>query len=83
MQLVGAIFFRDSSGNEVDLVLEKGVKKIVIEIKSSTSPKLEKVKFLKPDEMWVVAQVDSLYPGPNGVKITNLESFLRDGPFKD
>lgn len=78
-------FYRDSSGNEIDLVLEKGMRKIVIEIKSSTSPKLEKgfwnsVKFLKPDEMWVIAQVDSSYPGPEGVRITNLELFLKDGP---
>lgn len=78
-------FYRDSSGNEIDLVLEKGMKKIVIEIKSSTAPKLEKgfwnsVKFLKPDEMWVIAQVDSTYPGPDGVKITNLDLFLREGP---
>lgn len=78
-------FYRDSTGNEIDLVLEKGLRKIVIEIKSSTSPKLEKgfwnsTKFLKPDEMWVIAQVDSTYPGPQGVKITNLELFLKDGP---
>lgn len=78
-------FYRDSTGNEIDLVLEKGLRKIVIEIKSSTSPKLEKgfwnsTKFLKPDEMWLIAQVDSTYPGPQGVKITNLELFLKDGP---
>jgi len=78
-------FYRDSSGNEVDLVLEKGIKKIVIEIKSSTAPKLTKgfwnsVKFLKPDELWVIAQVDSTYLGPNGVKVTNLELFLKEGP---
>lgn len=78
-------FYRDSTGNEIDLVLEKGLRKIVIEIKSSTSPKLEKgfwnsTKFLKPDEMWLIAQVDSTYPGPQGVKITNLELFLNDGP---
>ena len=78
-------FFRDSSGNEVDLVLEKGTKKIAIEIKCSTSPRLEKgfwnsVKFLKPDEMWLIAQVDTAYPGPGGVKVTNLELFLEEGP---
>ncbi len=78
-------FFKDSSGNEVDLILEKGMKKIAVEIKSSTSPKLEKgfwnsVKFLKPDEMWVIAQIDSAYVGPGGVNVTNLELFLEEGP---
>ena len=81
-----AFFYRDSSGNEIDLLLVKGMKKIAIEIKSSTAPKLEKgfwnsVKFLKPDEMWVIAQVDSTYPGKDGVKITNLESFLKENSF--
>lgn len=78
-------FYRDSTGNEVDLVLEQGLKKIVVEIKSSTAPKIEKgfwnsVKFLEPDEMWCIAQVDSTHPGGNGLKITNLESFLKEGP---
>lgn len=78
-----AYFYRDSSGNEVDLVLEKGLKKIAIEIKSSTAPKIEKgfwnsMKFLKPDEMWCIAQVDSKYPGGNGLWVTNLELFLKE-----
>lgn len=78
-----AFFYRDSSGNEVDLVLEKGLKKIAIEIKSSTAPKLEKgfwnsMKFLKPDEMWCISQVDTKYPGGDGLWITNLELFLKE-----
>lgn len=78
-----AYFYRDSTGNEVDLILEKGLKKIAIEIKSSTAPKIEKgfwnsVKFLKPDEMWCIAQVDAKYPGGDGLWITNLELFLKE-----
>jgi len=79
-----AYFYRDSSDNEVDLLLVKGLKKMAIEIKSSTAPKVEKgfwnsVKFLKPDMMWVIAHVDSTFPGPEGVTITNPESFLKKG----
>jgi hypothetical protein len=78
-------FYRDSSGNEVDLVLIKGMKKIVIEIKASTAPKVgasfwNAVKFLRPDQMWVIAQVDSSYPGKDGLKITNLDLFLKEAP---
>lgn len=78
-----AFFYRDSTGNEIDLVLEKGTKKIAIEIKLSTAPKVEKgfwnaVKFLKPDEIWCIAQVDSKYPGGNDLWITNLELFLKE-----
>lgn len=78
-----AYFYRDSTGNEVDLVLEKGPKKIAIEIKSSTAPKVGKgfwnsMKFLKADEMWCIAQVDSKYPGGDGLWISNLELFLKE-----
>lgn len=78
-----AYFYRDSTGNEIDLVLERGLKKIAIEIKSSTSPKIGKgfwnsVKYLEPDEMWCIAQVNSKYPGGNGAWITNLELFLKE-----
>ncbi len=78
-----AYFYRDSTGNEVDLVLEKGLKKIAIEIKSSTAPKIAKgfwnsVKFLKPDEMWCIAQVNAKYPGGDGLWITSLELFLKE-----
>ena len=80
-----AYFYRDSSGNEIDLLLVKGLRKIAIEIKASTAPKIEKsfwnsVKFLKPEEMWVIAQVDSTYPGKDGLRITNLDLFLKEGP---
>jgi hypothetical protein len=37
-------------------------------------------QFLNPSEMWVIAQVDSTYPGPEGVKVTNLRLFLEQGP---
>lgn len=76
-------FYRDSSGNEIDLVIEKGLKKIVVEIKASTAPRLDKgylnaVKFLEPDEMWLIGQVDMLYSAGNGVKVGNLEIFLKE-----
>lgn len=78
-----AYFYRDSTGNEVDLVLGKGIEKIAIEIKSSTAPKVEKgfwnsMKFLKPGEKWCIAQVDVKYPGGDGLWITNLELFLKE-----
>ncbi len=79
-------FYRDSSGNEVDLVLEKGGQKVAIEIKLSTSPKLEKgfwnaIKFLRPDQSWVIAQVDSPYSFKQNVQVADLDHFLREGPF--
>jgi predicted AAA+ superfamily ATPase len=78
-------FYRDSNGNEVDLVLVKGMQKIAFEIKSSTAPKLEKgfwnaVKFLTPDSMWLIGQVEGDYPGPGGVHVIGLDGFLTLAP---
>ncbi|HIG43114.1 MAG: ATP-binding protein [bacterium] len=74
-------FYRDSSGNEVDLILERGLEKIAVEIKSSTSPRIEKgfrnaVKYLQPESMWLIGQVDAAYPGQKGLRVTNLDLFL-------
>lgn len=77
-----ASFYRDSGGNEVDMVLERGEKRIAIEIKSSSAPKpgngfWRSVDFLKPHETWVIGQVDSIYPGPGNSRVADLGGFLR------
>ena len=60
-------FYRSEKGNEIDLVLEKGLKKICVEFKSSTAPKVTRgfwtaLDDLCPDETWIVSPVDSMYP---------------------
>lgn len=60
-------FYRSSSGAEIDLVLEKGRKKIAIEIKASATPVLsqgffEGLKVINPDQALVVAQISEPYP---------------------
>ncbi len=62
-----ASFYRSSSGAEIDLVLEKGPKKICIEIKASSTPKLtqgffEGLKVIKPQQAYVVANIKESYP---------------------
>ena len=79
-------FYKDASGNEVDLILKRKNKLIAIEIKASTAPTLEKGfwnthKFLNPDKSFVIALVESTFPGPNGVVITNLNDFLKIGEY--
>lgn len=76
-------FYRDSSGNEVDLLMERGGKIIAIEIKASTAPKITKgfwnsVKSLAPDELWCIAQVDSKYSLGDNLFVTSLELFLKE-----
>jgi predicted AAA+ superfamily ATPase len=78
-----ASYFRDSMGNEIDLILEKGSRRVAIEIKASTAPSLEKgfwnaQQFLKPQETYVIANVEDHYPGPQGILISSPEHFLQN-----
>ena len=81
-----AMFYRDSAGNEIDLILQRANRSVAIEIKSSTAPKVEKgfwnsLNFIQTDEKWIIGQVDSTYPGPKGSIITNLSGFLNSFQF--
>ena len=76
-------FFRTSNGAEMDLVLvlEKGTKKIAIEIKASTSPVLSKgfwtsIETIQPDETFIIAPVDSSYPMADKVTVMPLAAFI-------
>lgn len=76
-----ASFYRSSGGAEVDLVLQKGNKKIAIEIKSSLAPVLSKgffesIKDIKPDRAFVIAQIEEPYLLKNEIWAYNLNSFL-------
>jgi hypothetical protein len=74
-------FYRSSGGAEIDLVLEKGLEKIAIEIKVSSAPSLtqgfyEALKVIKPSQSFVIAQVDSPYPLKNDIWVHSLQTFL-------
>ena len=80
-----AFFFRTASGDEIDLVLEKGRKKIAIEIKTSSSPKLTKgfwraIDLLRPDETYLIAPVRQMYSLNRDVWVYCLDDFLRQSP---
>ena len=73
-------FYRTSNGAEIDLVLTKGRKKIAVEIKASTSPKLKKnfwncIDDISPDKAVVIAQVDSPYPIADQLMVMPLDNF--------
>ena len=75
-------FYRTSSGSEIDLILEKGNKKIAIEIKSSSTPVLkpgfyEALKIINPDQAFVVASIKSPYVMKNGIQAYDLSSVLK------
>jgi uncharacterized protein len=59
-------FYRTRNGAEIDLVFERGRKRIAIEIKGSTAPTLSRgvhnaVEDLDPDQFWLIADVKESY----------------------
>ena len=76
-----AFYYRTSNGNEVDLLLVKGNKKIAIEIKVSSAPQVTNgfwnaLEDLKVEKAYVIAQVPMPYPLKNNVMVYPLEEFL-------
>jgi len=75
-------FYRSASGAEIDLVLEKGRKRIAVEAKASSSPEVKR-SFLNAladariDKAWIVAPVKEAYPAKNGVTIAPLDVVIR------
>ncbi|MBC8452796.1 MAG: ATP-binding protein [Spirochaetes bacterium] len=82
MPRYSASFYRSSSGAEVDLVLEKGDRRIAIEIKSSAAPKLtqgfyEALHVINPEKAYVAAPVGNSYPLKDDVWVHNLSSLVK------
>lgn len=78
-----AAFYRTSSGSEIDLIMEKGNRRIAVECKASTSPRPNKgfwtaVSDLSLNEVWIVAPVKEPYPIEKGVTVSPLEHFTQE-----
>ena len=78
-----AFFYRTATGDEIDLLLERGEELLAFEIKASTAPTIEdgfwkSIQILKPDKVFIIAQVDSPYPYQDDIWVHNLESFLQN-----
>ncbi len=75
-------FYRTANGNEMDLVLVRGNKKIAIECKASSSPQLTKgwwdaLNDINPDNTFVIAPISgSAYQINKQVTVTNLMDSL-------
>jgi len=78
-----ASFYRTSSGEEIDLILEHGRKRLAFEFKASMSPKLSRgfpdtLSVLQPEHTWIVAPVSEPYPKRSGVTVSNIKRVLQD-----
>lgn len=78
-----ASFYRASSGEEIDLILDRGRKRLVFEFKASMSPKVSRgfpgsLEVLKPDKAWIVAPIKDSYKVPSGAMVANLQEVLEE-----
>lgn len=76
-----ASYYRTSNGAEMDLVLEKGIRTIAVEIKASMSPVVSKgfwrsIETIQPDESYIIAPVKSGYPLADGISVMPLHEFI-------
>lgn len=75
-------FYRTASGEEIDLVMERGGKRLAFEIKASLSPRLSRgvsgtLELLKPEFTRVVCPLDDpAYPIRERVQVTGIRQCL-------
>jgi len=74
-------FYRTVEGAEIDLVLERGRRRLAFECKASTAPAVSRgfwtaLEDLGIGEAWVVAPVTEPYPIREGVMVTPLRALL-------
>jgi len=76
-------FYRSSSGSEIDLVLEKGRKRIAVECKVSTAPVLSKgfynaLEDLDITEAWIIAPVKTPYAIKKSITVSGISDFIKE-----
>ena len=76
-------FYRTSSGNEIDLIIETPSRLFAVECKASTAPNLTKgnwaaIQDIQPDKSFIIAPVSCTYPIAENVLVTNLIHFLSE-----
>jgi predicted AAA+ superfamily ATPase len=72
-------FYRTAAGAEIDLVLEKGGRRIAIECKASVAPAPTQgfwnaLEDIGAKEAWIVAPIEGSYPLKRGVTVASLAS---------
>lgn len=74
-------FYRSATGDELDLIIEKGTQTIAVECKASSAPQVTKsfwsaIETIKPDKTYIVSPVATAYPFKNDVEVCGLSDFL-------
>lgn len=76
-------FLRTSNQAEVDIILERGTKRVLIECKLTKAPSPSRgfyqlIQDLRPQEAWIVAPVDQVYEVASGVRVGNVHHVRLD-----
>ncbi len=74
-------FYRTSTGSEIDLILEKGTKRVAVEFKASSAPELTRgfrvaMRDLEINDAWVIAPVTDNYALSKNVTVSPLWFFI-------
>lgn len=75
-------YYRTSSGEEIDLILVRGKKRLAFEIKASLTPHLSRgfadtIIALKPDHTWVLCPMtETGYPISSGARVLGINECL-------
>ncbi len=75
-------FYRTATGDELDLLIEKGDRIIAVECKASSAPQVTKgfwsaIEAVQPDKAYIIAPVPTAYPFKNNVEVCGLTDFLK------
>ena len=75
-------FYRTAAGDELDLFIERGSRKIAVECKASSAPQVTKgfwnaIKTIKPDKTYIIAPVTASYPIGDDLVVCRLSDFLK------
>ena len=78
-----ASYYRTRNGSEIDLVLEKGKRRLAIECKCSSAPKMKKgghlaISTIEASKAYIVAPVKEAYSLKDGTMVTPLLGLLRN-----
>ncbi len=80
-------FYRSATGDELDLIIERGNRVVAVECKASSAPQVTKgfwnaIDTVQPDKAYIIAPVSSAYPFKNGVEVCRLTDFLTKAPWE-
>lgn len=78
-------FYRTNHGNEVDIVLSDGTKKVIVECKSTLSPNLSKgnytaIEDISPLKTYVVTPAQKGYPFKKNIDVVSLVELIHQLP---